>query len=164
MKNTKNYPIALVGLGVLSLLVTYSSKDRRPSISPVGAEVIQAFIYQNRSAPSTPMLVRPDSVPILHPPAPFQDLDPAFWSAAKVAEESWKPVETIPVLRLDTVSLRGVTFSSDCDDYFDFNHPIIIRAQALLGYSDVRNSVATRYQAFLLRDSQGWKLKDNRRI
>lgn len=163
MKSTKNYLIALVGLGVLSLLVVYSSKDRKPSISPEGAEVIQAFIDQNRSVPA-PLLVRPDSVPILHPPAPFPDLDPAFWNAAKMAEESWKPVETIPVLRLDTVSLRGVAFSTDCDDYYDFNHPVIIRSQALLGYSDVRNRLAIHYQAFLLRDSQGWKLKEKRRI
>jgi len=100
---------------------------------------------------------------MLSKPEPFSNLDPAIRAAAELAEKSWKPVETIPVVWLDSVGLRGVTFPNnvdECDYYFD--QPLLSQSQALLGYSYASKSNTIHHQVLFLRTPQGWKLTVDR--
>ena len=170
----------LLAISCLALVV-HLDKNRPKTISPEGAEVIQAFIDQHHR-PTTmpsPLRVNPQALPLLFDLAPFPELDPAFKSAAKIAQRSWLPAETIPVLRLDNGSLRGVTFidvpkwnnlverrqveSKWPGDYYTFDQPIIIGSQALLPYSfDQRKDRSENHQVLLVRNTEGWKIKADR--
>ena len=95
----------------------------------------------------------------------FNGLDPAFTGAAKEAQESWKPAETIPTFRLDTVAFRGATFYDKPDADLHFHVPIVIGSQAVLGYDDSRNpKYDAEHQVMLVRNSTRWIVKEDRRL
>lgn len=153
-------------LGLLVLVLVYSFRDRTPSISRAEGEVIQAVIDQIRVAPNSPQLrVMPRVLPLIMSLEPFPGLDPAFKEAAAKAWESFKPVETTPVLRLDTVALRGVTYRDQPDADFHFSIPIIIGSQSVLEYSDSRISkYSLDHQVMLVRVATGWMVKEDRKL
>lgn len=159
MKNPNKF---MVALGALLAMLMYALKKPVPSVSAEAAEVIQAFIDQHGSSTSTPLRLKREATPLLFPPEPFFGLNPAMISAAEQAQKSWKPVETIPAVRLDTVSFRGATFTDDSFDYYDIDQPIIVGSQALLGYAYTKSSTAVYHQAFLLRKNEEWKLQEDR--
>jgi hypothetical protein len=124
---------------------------------------MQAVIEQVRGPNAPPLRVRPWVLPLLMSLEPFHGLDPAVQEAAKKANESWKPVETTPVFRIDRVSFRGVTFRDQPDTDFDFSLPIIVGPQAIVGYDDSRNSQhSVAHQVMLVRIASAWVIKEDR--